>query len=102
MFIYTAPGDVGRRSVRAMNKGSNKPNLSKRQSTPQTNFTFPVGQRFSIADLGIEFTDEQRELCSNITECLFDLLVTGDEEVAMETMQEVVEVQENEKELSKC
>ena len=44
---------------------------------------------FSIENLN--YTDEQREFCNNITECMFDLLVTGDMEIAGNTMDAVME-----------
>lgn len=100
MFVHTAPVGRKKRELPMPNKYWKQAELTKRQTDSQMNFTFPVGQRFSIDDLQIEFTDEQREICRNITECLFDLVVSDDVAVAMQTMEDIVEVQENEKSLS--
>ena len=35
----------------------------------------------------LTFTDEQRAMCNNDETCLFDLAVTGDEEIAVATLE---------------
>ena len=53
---------------------------------------------FSIENLN--YTDEQREFCNDIAECMFDLLLTGDTEIATTTMEANMEGIRQEIELS--
>ncbi len=46
---------------------------------------FPVGEPFEIDSLGKDFSDAQIKFCKNDTQCLFDLDLTNDEEIAMST-----------------
>ena len=39
----------------------------------------------TIADVNV--TDDQRDMCDNDDTCLFDLAVTGDEDLAMKTLE---------------
>ena len=63
----------------------------RRQVTgPNLDFIFPDPPvPFSIDNLN--YTDEQREFCNNITECMFDLLLTGDTGFATTTMEANIE-----------
>ena len=76
-------------------------NRKRRQVTePSLDFIFPdPPQPFSIENLN--YTDEQREFCNNITECMFDLLFTGDTEIARNTMDVRVEGTRQRIEISK-
>ena len=72
----------------------------RRQVTePNLDFTFPDPPvPFSIENLN--YTDEQREFCNNITECMFDLLITEDSEIAGDTMEARMEATRQEIDLS--
>ena len=78
------------------------PNLGRkrRQVTgPNMDFVFPDPPvPFSIENLN--YTDEQREFCNDIAECMFDLLFTGDTEIATTTMEANMEGTRQEIELS--
>jgi hypothetical protein len=39
----------------------------------------------TLADFNV--TDEQKDFCDNDDACLFDLVVTGDEDLAMQTLE---------------
>ena len=83
-------------------KGSYYPIERKRRqaSIPSLDFIFPdPPQPFSIENLN--YTNEQREFCNNITECMFDLLVTEDREIARSTMDVRVEATRQRIEISK-
>ena len=82
-------------------KGSYFLNRKRRQVTePSLDFIFPdPPQPFSVENLN--YTDEQREFCNNITECMFDLLFTGDTEIARNTMDVRVEGTRQRIEISK-
>ena len=71
----------------------------RRQVTgPNLDFIFPDPPvPFSIENLN--YTDEQREFCNNITECMFDLLLTEDTEIAGNTMEASMEATRQEIEL---
>ena len=73
----------------------------RRQVTgPNLDFIFPDPPiPFSIENLN--YTDEQREFCNNITECMFDLLFTADTEIATTTMETNMESTRQRIELSK-
>ena len=73
----------------------------RRQVTgPNLDFIFPDPPvPFSIENLN--YTDEQREFCNNITECMFDLLFTADMEIAGNTMETNVEATRQRIQLSK-
>ena len=75
----------------AITRNTNLPGRKRRQvSRPSLNFSSPdLPVPFSIENL--DYTDEQREFCNNITECMFDLLLTGDTEIAGNTMDAVME-----------
>ena len=77
------------------------PGRRRRQaSIPFLDFIFPdPPQPFSIRTLN--YTDEQREFCNNITECMFDLLFTEDTEIAAKTMDATMEATKQKLELSK-
>ena len=85
MFAIHRPGALGRK---------------RRQVTgPNLDFIFPDPPvPFSIENLN--YTDEQREFCNNITECMFDLLLTEDTEIAGDTMETSMEATRQEIELS--
>ncbi len=69
-------------------------------SEPSLDFIFPDPPApFSIDNLN--YTDEQREFCNNDVQCMFDLLFTGDTQVAMTTMNVNEEGTRQAKELSK-
>ena len=34
----------------------------------------------------LEFTDEQKELCKDDVQCLYDLVITGEKDIAMDTL----------------
>ena len=74
----------------------------RRQVTgPNLDFIFPDPPvPFSIENLN--YTDEQREFCNNITECMFDLLLTEDTEIAGNTMEANIEGTRQEIELGRC
>ena len=78
------------------------PNLGrKRRQVTGSNmdFVFPDPPvPFSIENLN--YTDEQREFCNDIAECMFDLLLTGDTEIATTTMEANMEGIRQEIELS--
>lgn len=82
MFAITRPLDRKRRQV----------------TDPSLDFIFPdPPQPFSIDSLN--YTDEQRQFCNNITQCMFDLLFTGEAQVgenamdvSMETMRQRIEL----------
>ena len=76
------------------------PDRKRRQvSGPSLDFIFPdPPQPFSVDSLN--YTDEQREFCKNITECMFDLLFTEDKAIAANTMDASVESTRQEIELS--
>ena len=61
----------------------------KRRQVIGPSLTPDPPQPFSIENLN--YTDEQREFCNNITGCMFDLLITGDTEIAGITMDAVME-----------
>ena len=72
----------------------------RQASIPSLDFIFPdPPQPFSIENLN--YTDEQRAFCNNITECMFDLLVTEDREIARSTMDVRVEATRQRIEISK-
>ena len=74
MFIY---GNFGRR----------RRQLSGGPDFECTSFSNCGNQSFvglSFEDLNI--TDSQREFCNNDTTCLYDLAITGDEEIAQTSM----------------
>ena len=73
----------------------------RRQVTePSLEFNFPDPPRpYSIDSLN--YTDEQRQFCHNITQCMFDLLFTGDAQLAENTMDVNMEATRQEIELSK-
>ena len=77
------------------------PNRKRRQVTgPSLDFIFPdPPQPFSIENLN--YTEEQREFCNNVTECMFDLLFTGDTEIAGNTLDVTTEATRQGIELSK-
>ena len=54
---------------------------------------------FSIENLN--YTDEQREFCNNITECMFDLLLTEDTDFAGNTLEANMEATRQEIELGR-
>lgn len=62
----------------------------------------PVGEPFTIDDLGLDFTSEQMEVCGDVTECLLDLLETGDHELAIATREIDHQVEEETLALSEC
>ena len=74
----------------------------RRQVTePNLDFIFPDPPvPFSIENLN--YTDEQREFCNNISECMFDLLLTEDTEIAGNTMEANIEGTRQEIELGRC
>ena len=77
-----------RESMFAITRNTQLPGRKRRQVIgPSLNSNPP--QPFSIENLN--YTDEQREFCNNITECMFDLLITGDTEIAGNTMDAVME-----------
>ena len=41
----------------------------------------------------LTFTDEQKEICKNDTQCLYDLVVTGEESIALETLDVIEEAE---------
>lgn len=77
------------------------PDRKRRQvSGPSLDFIFPdPPQPFSVDNLN--YTDEQREFCNNLPECMFDLLFTEDTEIAGNTMEANMEATRQEIELSK-
>ena len=78
----------------------NHPDRCRRQATGPLDLKFPDPPvPFSIENLN--YTDEQRAFCNNITECMFDLLFTGDKEIAENTMEATVESTRQRNELSK-
>ena len=67
---------------------------------PNLDFIFPdPPEPFTIENL--DFTDEQREFCNNIAECMFDLLVTEDTEFARNTLEANMESTRQEIELGR-
>ena len=76
------------------------PGRKRRQvSGPSLDFIFPDPPvPFSIDNLN--YTDEQREFCNNITGCMFDLLFTEDAAIARDTMDASMESTRQEIELS--
>ena len=77
------------------------PDRKRRQvSGPSLDVIFPdPPQPFSVDNLN--YTDEQREFCNNLPECMFDLLFTEDTEIAGNTMEANMEATRQEIELSK-
>lgn len=74
----------------------------KRRQAPDEDFgdLFPeTSEPFSIGDLN--YTDEQREFCNEVVECMFDLMVTGIEDLAATTRSVDEEATQRAKELSK-
>ena len=77
-----------------------QPGRKKRQVDESiVNFNLP--EEFTIEELGLNFTEEQRQICSNDLQCLFDLLFTGNEEIALNTLRQNQKVEEQAKLLSK-
>ena len=76
-------------------------NRERRQATESSlDFIFPdPPQPFSIENLN--YTDEQREFCNNVTECMFDLMFTEDKEIAENTLDVTTEATRQGIELSK-
>lgn len=50
----------------------------------------------------LEFTDDQRKMCENNNECLFDFVVTGNTEVALTTLNDQKRDNATHEILSKC
>ena len=85
----------------AVNGTPRSPRRKRRQaSRPFLDSIFPDPPRpFTIR--GLNYTDEQREFCNNIEECMFDLLFTDDKELAATTMDASMESARQRTELSK-
>ena len=71
----------------------------KRRQVIGPSLTPDPPQPFSIENLN--YTDEQREFCNNITECMFDLLLTEDTDFAGNTLEANMEATRQEIELGR-
>ena len=77
-----------------------QPSRKKRQTDePVGNLTLP--EEFAIEELGLDFTEEQRQICSNDLQCMFDLFFAGSEEIALATLDHSREVTEQARVLGK-
>ena len=49
----------------------------------------------------LEFTEEQKELCKDDLQCLYDLVITGEKDIAMDTLATGEEVEQTQAILGK-
>ena len=73
----------------------------KKCQTDQPIGNLTLREEFAIEELGLNFTDGQRQVCGDHLPCLFDLMFTGIEEIALNTLNRNLEALEQERLLSK-